>query len=585
MSAVSKTIAFMSVLVLVLIQEAALAEGMVPADTVFLNTKAYTLNQAQPWAEAVGIKDNKIVFVGSVDDARSFIGDNTLVKDLDGKMLLPGFIDAHAHLGLSGLFSAGLKLSATENREKLLQSIKAYAEKHPELPVIYGKGWPSMMFGEVGPQKEYLDDNVPDRPVILLDAWGHSAWLNSKALSLLGIDSNTQDPVPGIHQYQRDQQGNPTGWLIGMQTYAPAMQGLQVTQYLEDDIYRVIHAYSMKINQLGITTLFDAGMKGFEDALYPLLEKGIAAGDIRYRIVGAYHVTSASNTQNAVTGVQRLARKYNSDRLKVTTVKVHQDGLYEAYSAGLIEDYAGRPGFNGSMILNSDQVKDLVLELEHAGLDFHVHSIGDRTTRETLNGIELAIKYLRRPLASRITLSHLEFVDDEDFSRFKALGVIANITPSWHNDGNGSYVENVGKTRAEKVLRVMPLIDQETVVSASSNAVVDMRGESESAVALVSPLVGIESAYTRQALGNANGAIMLPLDERIPLKKMIEAYTMNGAVQLGLEKEIGSLEVGKRADLVVLDKNLFDIDKYQIHQVKVEMTVMDGGMVYCSICN
>lgn len=555
------------------------------ADTVLTNARAYTVNKSQPWAQAVAIKNNRIVFVGSNDEVKAFVSDKTVVKNLHGKMVLPGFIDAHAHPALSGIFSSGLRLSAADDRETVFKAIKDYAEKNPHLPVIFGGGWSTMMFGEEGPKKEDLDRIVPDRPVILMGEWLHTAWLNTMALKIVGVDKNTPDPVPGVHEYKRDQAGNPTGWLKEMQTYTPALQRLEVAKSVKSDIYSVIKAYSEKMNQYGVTTVFDAGMAGFEDVLYPVLEEGMAVGDINYRIFGSYHVTSASMAKQAVTEVQRLAENHNGDRLKVQTVKLHQDGIYEAYTAGMLDDYVGRPGFNGNMILKAEEIKTLLLELDRAGLDLHVHSIGDRTTHETLNGVELAIKALGRPLVSRVTLCHVEFINDEDFKRFKELGVIANITPSWHNDSNADYVPIVGQERAENVLRVMPLITQGTPVAASSDGMTDPRLLSASGLSEINPLLGIESAYTRQALGNPDGTMLLPRDERIPLDKMIEAYTINGSIQLGLESEIGSLEVGKRADLVVLEKNLFEISKYEIHKVKVELTMMDGDVVYCRSCD
>lgn len=557
------------------------ANAGISADTVLTNGKLYTVNKAQPWAEAIAIKGNKVVFVGDNAQAQSFIGDKTVVKDLDDKMVLPGLIDSHGHPALSGFYGAGLRFSPSDNKQVLLDKIKTYAESHKELPVIFGGGWATLLFGEDGPQKEDLDRVVPDRPVILYGQWGHTHWVNSKALSILGIDKNTPDPLPGVHVYKRDSQGNPTGWIKDMP--APSAKGLQVTKQIRNDSYSIIKAYSDQMTEFGITTLYDAGMMGFEDYMYPLLQEGMSTGDIRYRILGSYHITEASHAKNAVSEVQRLAAEYDSDMLKVTTVKLHLDGIYEAYTAGMMEDYEGRPGEKGGMIMTTEQVKTLILEVEHAGLDLHIHSIGDRTTHESLNAVEMAIKELGRPLKSRISLCHLEFIADNDFKRFKELGVIASITPLWNGADNNDYVAIVGKDRAKKVLRFMPLITQGAVVSASSDGVMDPRTEPEG-VTEINPFAGIETGYTRQALGDPSAKVMLPENERIPLDKMIEAYTLNGAIQLHLEDEVGSLEVGKRADLIVLDNNLFDISKYEIHKVTVEMTMVDGNIVHCTTC-
>ena len=198
------------------------------ADYVFKNANVYTLNYASPWAEAVAVRGNKIVYVGANSGLDKFVSNDTKVSDLKGKMVLPGFIDTHAHPVFAAAVAHGFSLPYGGSVDEWLEIIKDYADANPQLKAIYGQGFLAATFGTQGPNKALLDEIVPDRPVVLMDEGAHSAWVNSKALELAGITDSTPDPVPGTHFYKRDDNGELTGWCLEAMTFMPMMETLGV---------------------------------------------------------------------------------------------------------------------------------------------------------------------------------------------------------------------------------------------------------------------------------------------------------------------------------------------------------------------
>ena len=280
------------------------------ADYLFTNAKVYTVNQKQPWAEAVAVKGKDIIFVGNTDQALTFKGSETKVIDLNGKMLLPGFIDAHAHPVMAAAYSGSLILDPEAEIKDWISETEKYIKENPNKPYYVAFGFLAAKFGAEGPKKELLDAVSTKIPVVLIDEGWHSAWVNSKALELAGIDKNTPDPIPGKHFYKRDQKGNPTGWCLENNSFAPILKKLKIVS--ADNIVLKSKELFDLFSSVGITGFYDAGMTGFEDEGYSALQKLESSGKLPFRITGSYGIQSKTQLKDAVEKLRDLNKKFSS---------------------------------------------------------------------------------------------------------------------------------------------------------------------------------------------------------------------------------------------------------------------------------
>ncbi len=547
----------------------ALATASKAADTVFIDARAYTVNEQQPWAQAVAVKDGEIVFVGSNEGANTLIGQHTEVTDLDGKMLLPGFIDTHAHPTLAAMMSDSLELDFNDDEVTWLAQIKEYVADNPNKPAYTGFGFYASSFKSGLPHKGQLDAIESDKPIILIDAGGHTAWVNSKALELAGIDKNTPDPIPGSHFYQRDGQGNPTGYCLESQSFLPMLAPFAKVDSIVESAPEVLWL----MNSAGLTTVFDAGMMGFEQqgfSAYQTLEK---RGELPLRLVGSYMVQNPNVVPKAIAEFKRLKKEFASDLISPSVIKIHNDGTKEALTAAMSEDYSNDKGNKGATLLGPKALTAFVKDINLEGIDIHIHAIGDLAISEALDAFEAA--RLEAPdQGNRFSIAHNEFMEDRDLKRFAQLDVVAQTTPIWFAGGSDEMIQKImGTTRADKLNRFKTVEDAGGTLSFGS----DFPSES---VAGVFPTYNMEVGMTRQHIGKPNSVIAQPESERLSLKSMIKGYTLNAAYQLNMENEIGSIELGKKADLVVMQENLFEVDVYDIHSVRVEQVYVAGQQVY-----
>lgn len=546
------------------------------ADYLFLNGKVYTVDEQQVWAEAVAVKNEKIHFVGNNEAATAFAGKNTKIINLDGKMLLPGFIDTHMHPGAVLSLPSGLELDRTQTIEEWLEAISEYAEDNEDSPYIYGVGFVASAFGPDGPTKELLDKIVPNKPVLFIDEGGHSAWVNSKTLEFAGVSKSTPDPIPGIHYYQRDNDGNPTGWCKEARTFFPIMKKLDFIK-VEESIERAEDFFWL-LTSAGLTTVYDAGMLGFEQEAYQTLQTLEKKGQLPFRVVGSYMVQDPKQVPSAIDQLTYLKETFESELIKPRVIKIHNDGTIEAYTAGLFDDYDGQKGNKGAVLLTGGTLIDFVTAIDVAGFDVHIHAIGDRAINEALNAFEVTRQ--KRPNSkSRFSIAHNQMIIDSDLPRFGKLDVVAQATPFWFGyldenaEASNITTEPVGK-RANQYNRFRSIEKHGGKVSFGSDFPVTGH------VAGLFPTANIEMGITRKFIGKKNAPVTPPIDETLSLETMIKGYTLNAAYQLNMENEIGSITVGKKADLVVLQENLFDIDTYDIHKVRVDMTMMNGEFTY-----
>jgi predicted amidohydrolase YtcJ len=534
-----------------------------PAELILDKTAVYTLDASQPLAEAVAIARGRIVYVGTSTGAEKFIGNSTKVIDLPGKMVLPGFHDSHVHLVTGGIELEQCDLNGLRTREEILKKIRAYALAHPEKSWVAGGGWDLPIFREANPMKEDLDGVVRDRPVFLSAADGHSAWVNSKALEIAGVNADTPDPengrierVPGSSE--------PSGTL---RESAMRLVGRFVPQPTTEEYGAGLLAGLALANRFGITSIIEASA---DDDILSAYEAADRSGHLTVRVLASIHVDTDKGVEKIDDLVEKMGQ-FRGQYLRATAAKIFADGVIESHTAALLEPYIDHPGDRGKPLLEQTAFDRLAISLDKAGFQIHIHAIGDRAVRMSLNALEAA-REANGPRDSRHHIAHLELVDPADIPRFRALAVTANFQPLWAYPD--LYITKLtepilGPERSHRLYPIGSLVRSGALVV----------GGSDWSVSSLNPLEAIQVAVTRRALEDPAGAAWLP-DELIDLPTALTAYTINGACLSHQEENTGSIQTGKAADVVVLDRNLFDIPSNEIHRVRVRMTLLEGKVVF-----
>ena len=556
--------------VLVVVLGGCSEESKVGVDTVFFNAAVYTVDESREWAEAVAVKGDSIVFVGNSDAALALAGANTERIDLKGKLMLPGFIDAHFHPLNGGAYINALSLNTYGTPDEWIAAIADFAEQRPDQEVLFGYGFLATTFGPVGPTRQQIDAVVPDRPVVILDEGFHGAWLNSAALDALNITQDTPDPEPGYSYYKRDANGDATGYLLeatgNMAIDAFDVKGDDVIVAGTGDVVDIMNAY-------GITAGYDAGGKLTTARTRILLERIAASGELTLRLKGSVR---ASNEDSAEETTARVLRRKNTvigENYHYDTLKIPNDGTVEGRTAAMFEDYQGEPGNSGMTVFTEEKLTELIAAAAEQDIDVHVHSLGERAIHETLNAIEVVRSELPNS-ASRYAITHIQAITDQDVPRFAELDVIGQTTPLWASyDTYGKQF--VSDDQFQRFWRFKSIEDAGGRLTFGS----DYPATGAGTLGL-SPLVQIEIGHTRQWAGEADAPVQPRESERLSIASLVRGYTLDAAYQLRMEDEIGSIEVGKKADLVVLENNIFEIDPYTIHSTKVLQTWLGGEVIY-----
>jgi len=544
------------------------AEPTEKADLILKNGAVYTVDVVRSWANAVAVKGETILYVGSNRGAQRYAGPKTRVVDLGGKMVLPGFQDAHVHPLWAGIESTQCDFTGLENKQAYLDTVKAYASSHPDKPWIRGNGWDMSFFPKGIPNRADLDAIVPDRPIFLYSKDGHTAWVNSKALEIAGITRDTPDPERG--RIDRDRDGEPVGSL---QESAIELVQEHVAPYTPDEALHGLRLALQKLNSLGITSFQEASAPlGVQDGFsmldtYRDLDR---QGELTARVVVSM-LLDPEKGESQVPDLIRARREYTRGGVRAHTVKIFQDGVVESQTAGMLEPYRVRDGGHGMALVEPEELKQIVTRLDKEGFQVHFHSIGDAAIRQVLDAIEAA-RRANGARDSRHHLSHIEVFHPDDIPRFRELGAIANFQPLWAlADG---YMKDL----------TLPVLPPEThrwiypIRSLLRSGAVVAFG-SDWSVTSVNPLEGIEVAVRRANWTRPEEKPFMP-DERIDLKDAIAAFTINAAYVNFQEKRTGSIEPGKLADLVVLNRNLFAIDPSQISETRVVLTLFGGRPVH-----
>jgi len=551
------------------------------ADLVISDARIFTSNDTQPWAEAVAIKDGRFIYVGDSSGASQFRSESTRFVALDGQLVIPGIVDAHAHPGYIDVEQYG-EISES-NEEEMLAAVAKYAEEHPDDEWLRLCCWPIGLYvsGNQGPSREILDAVVPDRPLWFVSEWWHSGWLNSKALEVLGVDKDTPDPAPGIGVYARDETGEPTGWIkegAGWQHFTEQFP-------IKDGAYRSTHEQSVlaglqSLSESGVTTLYDAGNFGFEDQIYSFMANLEREGRLPVRYEGTYQIFSPDRLEFAIPEMKRYRKEYGGERLQFNTIKLFMDGVNQNRAGGMLEPYADDPTYVGKTMLTAEELRDFLLELNEEKFDIHIHTMSGLAVRVVLDAVEAAKEVVSEDFYPRVTIAHLQLIDAADLPRINELGVITNFTPWWFAGVPDDPLKvSFGEDRYGTMYQAKSLIESGATVTFSS----DEWWGGELLWSYLDPFFGMQIGHTRQYpkewREEGDNEIHPPEDERLSIEQMIVGYTRNGAYQMRMEDDIGAIETGKLADLLILNDNLFDIDSDEIWKVKPAAVLMEGEVV------
>lgn len=526
-------------------------------------------------ATAVAVIDGRITAVGH-DEVHDLAGPRTERVDLAGRLLLPGFQDAHIHPVPAGLELTQCDLTGTKTADETVAAVRAYADAHPEREWITGGGWSMEAFEGGTPTKELLDSVVPDRPVYLPNRDHHGAWVNSRALALAGITRDTPDPADG--RIERHASGSGSGEPSGtLQEGAMQLVGrLTPPATPADRLAALLHA-QRHLHSLGITAWQDAlvgSFLGMDDPSDAYLTAALD-GSLTARVVGSLWWDRERGAEQIPELVERRAA-LSHGRFRAGTVKLMLDGVAETGTAALLDPYLDKCGCAtanlGTSFIDPRQLPKYVSELDALGFQCHFHALGDRAVRDALDAIEAA-RAANGPSDTRPHLAHLQVVHPDDVPRFTALGASANIQPLWaaHEPQMDELtIPFLGAERAAWQYPFGALLRSGALLAAGSDW----------PVSSPDPLEGIHVAVNRVAPDSDGAPVFLPA-ERIGLAEALTAYTAGSAYVNHLD-DTGRVRVGALADLAVLDRDPFDRPLPEISATKVALTYVGGTRVYAA---
>ncbi len=574
---IAKVMRFTTPLLAVLLASCGAAEPEHAAYLVLENGRVYTVDENRSWAQAVAVRDGRFVYVGSDAGARSFKGPGTRVIDLEGRLVLPGLFDLHIHALASGMEKLHCDLSLEAMIQaygappddllaEYLARIERCALAHPDDEWVLGFGWGMDAFGPGAlASRELLDAIEPDRPVYMASADGHSAWVNSRALEVAGISAATPDP-PGGKIDRVPGSSEPLGSLQEHAMYL--VESLIPAPDLDTRIAGARYAVGM-LNGFGITSIQDA--KTDRDLLegYAALDE---RGELTLRVV-ASNVWDTSRDLSQLEEIRADRRAFTRGNLRATTVKIWLDGVMENYTAAMIDPYLVEGEGRGMLMMTEDALEDAVTALDADGFQVHIHAIGDRAVRASLDAFAAA-RQANGVNDNRHHIAHLEVVRPADIPRFGELGVAANFTAYWAYPD--PYITDL----------TLPFIDPDlhrwlypigSLVRGGATVV----SGSDWAVSSASPFLQIETAVTRRDPLGDDDAVLVP-EERITVAQAVAMLTIDASRINHNDLDTGSIEAGKLADLAVLDRNLFEIEPDAISESRVLVTLFGGEIVHAA---
>jgi predicted amidohydrolase YtcJ len=542
-----------------------LALAQIAADIVFTNGMIYTVNNKNPFAEAVAVKDGKFMEVGSAKDIEQFVGKGTRVVDLGGAFAMPGFIDDHIHPAQPYLHEEGGALLFPEsfNEKQIAEAVAAYLKKNPNAPYIIGEKWGLGLFPNGRANKEWLDSLVSDRPAVLRDETRHGAVVNTAMLKLAGITKDTPQPKNGFIE-KDPKTGEPTGYLA--ETAQQAVFS-KIPMYPDEVWERALKRAMQKLTAWGVTAFADMSTNAPQLRVYRKMDR---EGSLNFHVSGSIAMNDWA--KDRVVDPEPLvatADEYRSPLFDPIGRKWWSDGLPLSKTSLMVAEYAD--GGHGTMSVDKTDF-DRMTEEARKGALVRVHAMGDGTVRAILDVFEQVRKLSPESISQCQQISHNLYLRDEDIPRFRRLNVVANFSPViYYRSPSLSVLEEVvGAENMKYFANIKKTID--------SGAHVSIGSDWPTGVIDANPLRMLQTLVTRKNPYEKNND--KPYGDTISLEEGIRVMTLGGAYSMRKEKDLGSIEKGKAADMVVLNRNLFEIDRNSIIDSKVVYTIFAGKIVY-----
>ena len=534
-------------------------------DVIVINGKVYAADGGADLAEAVAIRGNKVIRVGSNREIQRLKRAQTVVVDARGGAVMPGFIDAHAHLISGGLSLDQISLGDAATVDEIKDTIRVWSEAHPERAWITGRGWYYQPFNGAMPTRQMLDALVPDRPAYLIAYDGHTGWANTKALKAAGITRRTKSPANGA--IVKDSRGEPTGAL---KEAAMALMTLAAPQPTEEDRLAAARAAIDEAHRFGITSVQDAGGGAGDLDLFDRLRK---RKELTLRVYQALRA-DATLTEANLDELEQVRTRFADDPvLKTGAIKLIADGVIESHTAAMLEPYANRPAIKGDARFTPEQLNKVVAMLDKRGWQIMTHAIGDAAVRMSLDAYQSAAKANPAPeRGRRHRIEHIETIDPADVPRFGKLGVVASFQPVHATPSptpGDVWSVNIGEARASR--------------GWMWNSIARSGGRlafgSDWPVMTIDPLKGLHVAVTRTTQDGLPEGGWIP-GERLPLRRAIDAYTRDAAWASFDELRKGVLARDMLADIVVLTDDIFSGPASRLTTTEVAVTIADGKVVY-----
>lgn len=534
------------------------------ADMIIKGNAIFDSVSDKPFAGFVAVKGNRIAAVGKeMDSISQYAGDDTKIIDAGDRLVMPGFHDSHTHLILAGMYKTYPNLGSARSEEEAAVMLKEYYDSQPGDGWVYGFNWYHVFWDKKElPRKETLDRYFPDRPVFLINAEAHGAWVNSLALEIAGVTADTPDPFGG--EIARDENGEPTGFLYESAIEYVAAHALIFTEEQEKTFLR---KYMADAAELGITGVVD---------VQPYFGKDLGSLDVYTGMESdgelTVRITAAANLLGDLDEALENSKKYCTEKVRAHMLKQFVDGVITTHTALLLEDYTDAPGNRGTQLSELEKIDAAVQEGHKRGLWIKIHAIGDRAIRFTIDSYEKAIKTYGAN-GCRHAIEHVEMVTDSDIERFGQLGLIPSVQPehiglmpTWEGE---EYRVSIGEERAGRTWPFRSLLESAGVLAIGSDCpVVDNN-----------PFYAIHRGVTRLHDDGLPEGGWNPT-QKLTVADILRGYTLGSAYGIGREDELGTLEEGKFADIAVIDRNLFETEPKDIRGAHVDMTIMDGKVIF-----
>jgi len=525
------------------------------ADLILINGKIFTVEQDQPWANSCAIKDGKFIAVGEKRSMHTLKGKSTEVIDLEGRLVLPGFNDAHVHFSDGGFYLLGIDLRDAKDENEFVERIKNYADKLKKGEWILGGNWDHEAWpSKKHPTKKLIDEVTKDNPVFVQRLDGHIALANRLALNLAGITKDTSNPQGG-EITKNPQTGEPTGIL---KDAAQSLVGAVIPSPSKEQLKQAIKIAIQHANSLGVTSIQDNSSAADLEVYQELLKDG----ELSLRI-NAWRACDFYKDFDTI----GILPSFGNDMLRIGTMKVFVDGSMGAGTALFYEPYSDDPFTSGIPIYQEDQLYELIKAIDKADLQIAAHAIGDKANTWILNAFEKAFQENGKRDA-RHRIEHAQVVLPQDIKRYKELRIIASIQPSHCIDDMRWAEKRIGD-RVKHSYLFNSFVKEDVKIAFGTDWTVEP----------LNPMLGLYAAVTREFPEGGPEGGWFP-DEKITLEHAIEFYTLGSAYAEFQEHKKGLIKVGKLADLVVLDKNLFEIEPKKILDTKVDLTILGGKVVF-----